>query len=123
MSSLLKKTFFRVIAFILASSIGAIVFSSLERSHAKNELKTKEKLLESLRKEMGLKYNMTQVDFENFSQLSHDALSLGGPAWDYLDGLRFAFETLTTIGKRLDVSMFDVSIVAADWQQLIRLSF
>ena len=102
-SSLLKKTLFRVIAFAFAASIGAIIFSSVERPNAENESKTKQKLLESLKKEMEIKYNMTQEDFDNFTQLSHEALSLGGPAWDYVDGLRFAFETLTTIGKRVSL--------------------
>ena len=109
-SSLLKKAFFRVIAFAFITAIGAIVFSFVERPNADKELKTKGKLLDSLQKEMKLKYNMTHEEFKNFAKRSHEALDLGGPAWDYVDGLRFAFETLTTIGKRIDVSIISVSV-------------
>lgn len=101
--SLLKKTVIRVIAFAFMVSIGSIVFSVVERPNAEDVLKTKEKTLESLQKEMEVKYRMKKEDFENFSKRSHEALGLGGPEWDYVDGLRFAFETLTTIGKRIDV--------------------
>lgn len=96
--SLLKKTVVRVIAFAFMVSIGSIVFSVVERPNAEDVLKTKEKTLESLQKEMEVKYRMKKEDFENFSKRSHEALGLGGPEWDYVDGLRFAFETLTTIG-------------------------
>ena len=60
--------------------------------------------LNDLKREMENKYNMTPSDFDNFTKLSCEALS-SGPTWDFVDGLQFAFETLTTIGKWYNVSL------------------
>lgn len=94
------KALFRVIAFFAVTATGGIVFSLVERGNAENKAKTKNELIESLRKEMEKKYNMTQSDFDNFTQRSNDALSLDGPEWSYFEGMRYAFETITTIGKQ-----------------------
>ena len=96
---LLWKALFRVIAFVVIAVTGGGIFSRVERSNAVNNLKTKEELIESLKKEMEKKYNMIQSDIDNFMQMSNDARNLDGPAWSYFEGMRFAFETLTTIGK------------------------
>ena len=109
---LLKKASFRVIAFILVTLLGGLIFSSVERPNAENKSKTKQELLDSLRQEMQYKYNMSQVDFDNFTQLSNQAYSLDGPEWGYFDGLRYAFETLTTIGK-LHLSVHCVYVQAS----------
>ena len=98
MNSLQKKTLSWVIAFIFAAVTGALIFSAVERPNADNESKRKRELLDDLKREMENKYNMTPSDFDNFTKLSCEALS-SGPTWDFVDGLQFAFETLTTIGK------------------------
>ncbi len=75
--------------------------------------KTKDELLDSLWKEMEKKYNMTQSDFDNFTQMSNDALSLDGPEWSFYEGFRYAFETLTTIGKyKINFFFLKLSILA-----------
>ena len=58
---------------------------------------------------MALKYNMTNEEFDSFAERSHEVLGqIGGPKWHYVDSLRFAFETLTTIGKEISLySMHD----------------
>lgn len=97
--SLLKKTIFRVFAFAVMVTVGSFVFSILERQNADKNAKATEKTLQRLQIEMGIKYNMTRAEFDSFAERSHEALGqLARPKWDYVDGLRFAFETLTTIG-------------------------
>ena len=98
MNSLHKKTLSWVIAFMFVAATGALIFSAVERPNADNESKRKQKLLDDLKRVMEYKYNMTPLDFDNFTKLSREALS-SGPSWDFVDGLQFAFETLTTIGK------------------------
>lgn len=97
--SLLKKTFIRVFAFAIMVTVGSFVFSILEREHAENTTKSSKATLAKLRKDMALKYNMTKAEFDSFAKRSHEVLGqIGSPNWDYVDSLRFAFETLTTIG-------------------------
>jgi len=96
---LLWKTLFRVIAFSVLAVSGGLIFSVVEHPNAVNNLKKKNELLDSLREDMEKKYNMTKDDFDNFTELTDEALSLDGPRWGYFEGVRFAFETLTTIGK------------------------
>ena len=48
---------------------------------------------------MAKKYNMSQDDFVSFIEVTEDAISMDGPIWGYFEGMQFAFETLTTIGK------------------------
>jgi len=95
---LLWKTLFRVIAFSVLAVSGGLIFSVVEHPNAVNNLKKKNELLDSLREDMEKKYNMTKDDFDNFTELTDEALSLDGPRWGYFEGVRFAFETLTTIG-------------------------
>ena len=71
----------------------------MEHPKAVNNLKRKKELLASLREDMAKKYNMSQDDFVSFTEITEDAVSMDGPSWGYFEGIRFAFETLTTIGK------------------------
>ena len=96
---LLRTTSFWVLCFLLLTSLGALLFSEVERPSAISRLKSKDEKLASLQNEMKTEYNMTNEEFARFVNLSSEALSLDGPAWNYLDGLRYTFETLTTIGK------------------------
>lgn len=96
---LLRTTSFWVLCFLLLASLGALLFSEVERPSAMSRLKSKDEKLASLENEMKTEYNMTHEEFARFVNLSSEALSLDGPAWNYLDGLRYTFETLTTIGK------------------------
>lgn len=96
---LLWKTLFRVIAFFVLAASGGILFAAVEHPNAENNSKRKQELLVSLREEMEKKYNMSQGDFDNFIRMTDDVLSKDGPSWSYFEGVRFAFETLTTIGK------------------------
>lgn len=96
---LLWKTLFRVIAFSVLAASGGLIFAAVEHPNAVNNLKRKEELLVSLREGMAKKYNMSQDDFDNFIEITDDAFNMAGPSWSYFQSVRFAFETLTTIGK------------------------
>jgi len=95
---LLWKTLFRVIAFSVLAASGGLIFAAVEHPNAVNNLKRKEELLVSLREDMAKKYNMSQDDFDNFIEITDDAFNMAGPSWSYFQSVRFAFETLTTIG-------------------------
>ena len=97
---LLWKTLFRVITFLMLAAFGGLIFfAAVEHSNAVNDLKRKKELLASLREDKAKKYNMSQDDFVSFIEITEDAVSMDGPSWGYFEGIRFAFETLTTIGK------------------------
>lgn len=96
---LLWKTLFRVIAFFVLAAFGGLIFAAVEHPNAVNNLKRKEELLVSLRDDMAKKYNISKDDFDSFIEMTEDAIGMDGPAWGYFEGIRFAFETLTTIGK------------------------
>ena len=96
---LLWKTLFRVVAFIVLAASGGLIFTAVEHPNAVNNLKRKEELLVSLREDMAKRYNMSQDDFDSFVEVTEDAINMDGPVWGYFEGIRFAFETLTTIGK------------------------
>ena len=98
---LLWKALFRLIAFFVLVASGGLIFAAVESPNAKNNLKRKEELRASLREDMAKKYNMSEDDFDNFIEKTGDVLSMDGPSWSYFQGLRFAFETLTTIGKHI----------------------
>ena len=59
----------------------------------------KYQLLLSLYDSMASKYNMTIEEFNNFSNVAHEALSDPKPQWTFVAAMSFSFQTLTTIGK------------------------
>ena len=59
----------------------------------------KYKLLLSLYNSMASKYNMTIEEFNNFSNVAHEALSEPKPQWTYLASVDFVFQAVTTVGK------------------------
>ena len=88
-----------MIAFFVLAAFGGLIFAAAEHPNAVDNLKRKKELLASLREDMEKKYNMSQEDFDSFTEITEDAVSIDGPSWGYFEGGRFAFETLTTIGK------------------------
>ena len=83
----------------MLAAFGGLIFAAVERPNAVNNVKRKEELLASLREDLAKKYNMSQDDFDSFIKMTEDVISKDGPSWGYFEGIRFAFETLTTIGK------------------------
>ena len=57
------------------------------------------KMLEELRTEINIKYNMTNDDFERFVRRATTAMSTGDELdWTFLNSGEFVFAALTTIG-------------------------
>ena len=98
MDPLFKAMIFRTFAFLLWSSLSAWLFAMVEYTE-KDETEEKEQLLLSLYKTMPFKYNMTEVDFKNFSSSSFEALSKPNPRWTFFTALIFVTQAMTTIGK------------------------
>lgn len=98
MDPLLKKVVFRTFVFLLCIFFSAWLFSIVEYTE-KDNAEEKYQLLLSLYESMASKYNMTIEEFNNFSNLAHEALSEPKPRWTYVAAVDFVFQALTTIGK------------------------
>ena len=97
MKPLVKKALFRFLLCMIWGIVGGLVFSSIEY---RGDQKTKKRLLLlSLNNTLSIKYNMSAQDFNNFTKMAFEALSPAGPRWDIEDGINFAFQTITTVGK------------------------
>ena len=57
-------------------------------------------MLETLERELHLRYNMTDKDFNNFLERTENAVKAGDELdWTFLNSAGFVFAALTTIGK------------------------
>lgn len=57
-------------------------------------------MLKTLEKELQLRYNMTDKDFNNFVKITENAVKEGDELdWTFLNSAGFVFAALTTIGK------------------------
>ena len=99
MHSLLGKTFLRVGLFYTYGLFVAWIFTLIEKRDESLHDRMERKLRE-LRKEINLKYNMTDKDFEGFvieaagAVKEHEQLD-----WTFIKSCGFVFAALTTIGK------------------------
>ncbi|XP_078357345.1 potassium channel subfamily K member 15-like [Oculina patagonica] len=97
MDPLLKTVLLRSLAFLLWILFSAWLFSIVEYTD-KDDVEEKYQLLLSLYDSMASKYNMTIDEFNNFSNLAHEALIDPKPQWSYSAAVDFVFQSLTTIG-------------------------
>ena len=98
MNSLLVKALLRTAFFIAWSCFSAWLFVQVE--HTENDfVDEKYQLLRSLYISMVSKYNMTIDDFNNFSNIAHEALSAPDLPWTYDHSFDFVLQTVTTIGE------------------------
>ena len=100
MSSLYKKALFRTIGFFIWITFSAWLFVQVEYTDV-DEVEEKYQLLESLYEFMAAKYNMTIEEFNNFSNVAHEALSVPKLQWSYSASFDFVFQTVTTVGKTM----------------------
>lgn len=116
MDPLLSKTLLRFILLNVYAVFVAWIFMIIEK---KEELPyhTMKRMLNELRMEMNLKYNMTENDFERFVQRASRAVEKGEELdWNMAFSWGFVFTTFTTIGK--SVYIFDLDVFSSS-----RLSF
>ena len=98
MSSLYKKALLRTLGFILWTTLSAWVFFLVEHTE-RDDAEEKYRLLRSLYESMASKYNMSIEEFNNFSAVAYEALSVPKPQWTFAASHDFVFQAVTTIGK------------------------
>lgn len=98
-SLLAKKTLLRVITFFAYGLFVAWIFTFIEKRD-ESSYERREKILETLEKELQLRYNMTDKDFNDFVKKTENAVKEGDELdWTFLNSAGFVFAALTTIGK------------------------
>ena len=100
MHPLLGKALLRLGLFLAYCSLFAWIFTVIERKDEPAH-KTKERMLGDLRREINMKYNMTDNDFETFVLRAATAVLAGDQLdWTFLNSGEFVFAALTTVGKQ-----------------------
>ena len=99
MHPLLRKALLRLLLFYLYGLFVAWIFTLIERKDESHHNRM-ERTLNELRKEMDLKYNITDNDFESFVRRAGMATMEDEELdWTFLNSCGFVFAALTTIGK------------------------
>lgn len=99
MHPLLRKALLRLLLFYLYGLFVAWIFTLIERKDESHHNRM-ERTLNELRKEMDLKYNITDNDFESFVRRAGIATMEDEELdWTFLNSCGFVFAALTTIGK------------------------
>ena len=99
MNPLYRKALLRTLGFIIFTLFSAWLFALLEKTE-KNDAEVKDQLLRSLYRSMASKYNMSIEEFNRFCSVAYEAMSEPKSQWTYHEAVDFAFQTLTTIGKK-----------------------
>ena len=88
-----------MITFFAYGLFVAWIFTFIEKRD-ESSYERREKILETLEKELQLRYNMTDKDFNNFGKITENAVKEGDELdWTFLNSAGFVFAALTTIGK------------------------
>ena len=98
MDPLIKKLLLRILGFLLLVFLSSWLFVLVEKME-ENDIEVKYQLLRSLYDSMASKYNMSIVEFNNFSNVAYEALSEPKSQWNYNDAMDFVIQTVSTIGK------------------------
>ena len=98
MDPLLKTAILRTLGFLLWASLSAWLFVIVEHTE-KDARQEKYQLLYSLYQFLASKYNMSLEEFNNISNMAHEALSEPKPQWTYGNAATFVLHALTTVGK------------------------
>ena len=98
MDPMLKASLLWTFVFLLLASLSSWLFVYVENTEEDNK-EEKIQLLIFLYKSMASKYNITIMDFNNFSNIAYEALSEPKPRWTYLNALNFVLQAFSTIGK------------------------
>ena len=106
---LLKKALLRTLVFFLTAFLSAWLFVTVEYT-GKDNSKEKHQLLRSLYKSMASKYNMTIEEFNNFSNVAHEALTDPKPQWTFIAAFEFVLSAVTTIGMKKEIVFRMISL-------------
>ena len=99
MHPLLGKTLLRLVTFYTYSLFVAWIFTLIEKRDESARSRM-ERTLTELRKEIDLKYNMTDNDFKSFVRRAAKGVSEGEELdWTLSNSCAFVFAAITTIGK------------------------
>ena len=99
MNPLLGKALLRVVFFYAYGLLVAWIFTFIEK---KDELahNRMERMLSEMKKEVHMKYNMTDNEFNSFVRTVTAAVAAGNEKdWTFLNSCGFVFSAITTIGK------------------------
>ena len=99
MNLISKKTLFRIGLFYAYGLFGAWVFTLIERKDEPGQ-KIMERLLQELKIDLRLKYNISDGDFDSFVKKATKATAAGDELdWTFFNSCGFTFAALTTIGN------------------------
>ena len=99
MNPLLGKALLRVVFFYAYGLLVAWIFTFIEK---KDELahNRMERMLSEMKKEVHMKYNMTDNEFNSFVRTVTAVVAAGNEKdWTFLNSCGFVFSAITTIGK------------------------
>lgn len=99
MDPLFKAALLRTLGLVLWASLSAWLFVIVEHTD-KDEREEKYQQLYSLYEFLASKYNMSIEEFNNISNIAHEALSEPKTQWTYDAAVDFVFQAVTTIGKK-----------------------
>lgn len=103
MHPLLRKTLVRLSIYQIYCLFVAWIFTLIEKRD-EPAYKRMERMLNELKTEVDLQYNMTDKYFQSFVRRAAAAVSEGEELdWTYLNSLGFIFAAVTTIGKFYNV--------------------
>ncbi|KAL9984091.1 hypothetical protein ACROYT_G006350 [Oculina patagonica] len=97
MDPLVKAALLRTFVFLSLVSLSPLLFVHVEYTDEDNK-EEKFQLLLSLYESMASNYNMTLTEFNNFSNVAHEALSEPKPRWTYFNAMNFVLQAFSTIG-------------------------
>ncbi|XP_078357021.1 two pore potassium channel protein sup-9-like isoform X1 [Oculina patagonica] len=97
MDPLFKAALLRTLGLVLWASLSAWLFVIVEHTD-KDEREEKYQQLYSLYEFLASKYNMSIEEFNNISNIAHEALSEPKTQWTYDAAVDFVFQAVTTIG-------------------------
>ena len=99
MNPLLGKALLRVVLFYAYGLFVAWIFTFIEEKEelAHNKM---ERMLSELKKEVHMRYNMTDKEFNSFVRRASAAMAAGNQKdWNFVNSCGFVFSAITTIGK------------------------
>ena len=88
------------VLWVIYLTIGVFIFRAVEHDGDKKPEKTKDQLLEKVKLNITVKYNMSKTEFDSLvEQIEEASSSDAGREWSYTESVSFVVQLVTTIGK------------------------